>query len=61
MYAASCIAKAPIALKSRWKRNTSSSCAGAGRCTHNGAMDISEFRRHDTARKLYHFHVKNIG
>src|SRR5215469_16620991 len=27
----------------------------------NGGVDISEFRRYGSARKLYHFHVDNVG
>ena len=27
----------------------------------NGAVDIGEFRRYGSARKLYHFHVENVG
>ena len=27
----------------------------------NGAVDIGEFRRYGSARKLYHFHVDNVG
>jgi len=27
----------------------------------NGAVDVGEFRRYGSARKLYHFHVENVG
>ena len=27
----------------------------------NGTVDIGEFRRYGSARKLYHFHVENVG
>ena len=27
----------------------------------NGAVDIGEFRRYGSARKLYHFHIDNVG
>lgn len=27
----------------------------------NGSVDVGEFRRYGSARKLYHFHVDNIG
>jgi methylamine---glutamate N-methyltransferase subunit B len=27
----------------------------------NGAIDVGEFRRYGSARKLYHFHVENVG
>jgi glutamate synthase domain-containing protein 3 len=27
----------------------------------NGAVDVGEFRRYGSARKLYHFHVDNVG
>jgi glutamate synthase domain-containing protein 3 len=27
----------------------------------NGSIDISEFRRYGSARKLYHFHIDNVG
>ena len=60
--AARSTASAPIASRSRWKKSTSASCArlldAAG---INGAVDIGEFRRYGSARKLYHFHVDNVG
>jgi methylamine---glutamate N-methyltransferase subunit B len=31
-------------------------CAGM-----NGGIDIAEFRRYGSARKLYHFHIDNVG
>jgi methylamine---glutamate N-methyltransferase subunit B len=27
----------------------------------NGSVDVGEFRRYGSARKLYHFHVDNVG
>lgn len=27
----------------------------------NGAVDVSEFRRYGSSRKLYHFHIDNVG
>jgi len=27
----------------------------------NGSVDVNEFRRYGSARKLYHFHIDNIG
>jgi glutamate synthase domain-containing protein 3 len=27
----------------------------------NGAVDVNEFRRYGSARKLYHFHIDNVG
>ena len=27
----------------------------------NGSVDVSEFRRYGSARKLYHFHIDNVG
>ncbi|MGA8653275.1 MAG: protein glxC [Xanthobacteraceae bacterium] len=27
----------------------------------NGSVDVGEFRRYGSARKLYHFHVENVG
>jgi methylamine---glutamate N-methyltransferase subunit B len=27
----------------------------------NGAIDVGEFRRYGSARKLYHFHIDNVG
>ena len=27
----------------------------------NGTVDVGEFRRYGSARKLYHFHVENVG
>ena len=27
----------------------------------NGSVDLSEFRRYGSARKLYHFHIENVG
>ena len=27
----------------------------------NGSVDINEFRRYGSARKLYHFHIDNVG
>jgi glutamate synthase domain-containing protein 3 len=27
----------------------------------NGAVDVGEFRRYGSARRLYHFHVENVG
>ena len=27
----------------------------------NGAVDVGEFRRYGSARKLYHFHIDNVG
>ena len=26
-----------------------------------GEVDVSEFRRYGSARKLYHFHIDNLG
>jgi methylamine---glutamate N-methyltransferase subunit B len=31
-------------------------CAGI-----NGSIDVGEFRRYGSARKLYHFHIDNVG
>jgi glutamate synthase domain-containing protein 3 len=27
----------------------------------NGGIDVNEFRRYGTGRKLYHFHIDNVG
>ena len=27
----------------------------------NGSIDVSEFRRYGSARKLYNFHIDNVG
>ena len=27
----------------------------------NGSIDVGEFRRYGSARKLYHFHIDNVG
>jgi hypothetical protein len=27
----------------------------------NGSVDVGEFRRYGSSRKLYHFHIDNVG
>jgi methylamine---glutamate N-methyltransferase subunit B len=27
----------------------------------NGSVDLNEFRRYGSSRKLYHFHIDNVG
>jgi hypothetical protein len=27
----------------------------------NGAVDVGAFRRYGSARRLYHFHIDNVG
>ena len=53
---ADCIEKP---MKGRAQGGAAQACST--RAGVNGAIDLGEFRRYGSARKLYHFHVDNVG
>ena len=40
---------------------TRPSCAGCSCGRRRGRVDVGEFRRYGSARRLYHFHIDNVG
>ena len=61
LFAAPSAVLAPIA----WKKLEEHHKAELGKLLEaaglNGAIDIGSFRRYGSARRLYHFHIDNVG